>query len=287
MLWVLYSLLSAFSWATTDVFTKKISSNVDEYIILLSRFLYSSPFVLLLLFFIKIPSLDYSFWLIIFLAILIDVVAWILYIKAVRNSQLSLVMPFLSLTPVFLILTSFIILGEFPTYIGLIGIFLIVVGAYLLNIKENKNGFLGPIKFIFKEKGIIFMIIVAFLFSINANIGKILVLKSSPLFFTAVFIPLTAIPIFIVAYFKSRKQLVQLKTNFKNFFFIGFFFALMDIFNFLAIQLVIVPYMISIKRTSSIFGVLYGKFVFKEKNIKERLSGALIMLVGAALIILF
>mgnify|MGYP000474666247 CR=1 FL=1 len=61
----------------------------------------------------------------------------------------------------------------------------------------------------------------------------------------------------------------------------------MDIFNFLAVQLVIVPYMISIKRTSSIFGFLYGKFVFKEKNIKERLTGALIMLIGAGLIILF
>jgi drug/metabolite transporter (DMT)-like permease len=45
--------------------------------------------------------------------------------------------------------------------------------------------------------------------------------------------------------------------------------------------------MISIKRTSSIFSVLYGHFLFKEKNIRERLIGAIIMLVGAALIILF
>jgi len=55
----------------------------------------------------------------------------------------------------------------------------------------------------------------------------------------------------------------------------------------LAITLVIVPYMVSIKRTSSIFGVLYGKFMFKEKNIKQRFLGAAIMLIGAALIILF
>ena len=50
MLWVLYSLLSAFSWATADAFTKKISE-ADDYILMLARFLYAAPFVLLLLFF--------------------------------------------------------------------------------------------------------------------------------------------------------------------------------------------------------------------------------------------
>ena len=287
MLWVLYSLISAFSWATADVFTKKISHEVDDNLIVLSRFLYGTPFVLLILFFIIIPKIDSSFWLVLALILPFEVSAWILYIKAIRLSPLSLVLPFLSLTPIFLVFTSFIILGELPTIIGFFGILLIVIGAYILNLKESNKDFFGPFKFMLKERGIIYMIIVAFLFSINSNLGKIFVLKSSLLFFTAIFMPITAIPLFLIVYFTSRKKLIQIKTNFKSFFFVGLFFALMQIFNFLAIQLIIVPYMISIKRTSSIFGVLYGKFMFKEKNIKQRFLGAAVMLIGAALIILF
>jgi uncharacterized membrane protein len=95
-----------------------------------------------------------------------------------------------------------------------------------------------------------------------------------------------AITFLIITFFTSRKKIIQLKSNFKGFFFIGLFLGLMTIFHYLAIRLVIVPYMVSIKRTSSIFSVLYGYFLFKEKNIKERLVGALIMLIGAAFIIL-
>ncbi len=286
MLWVLYSLLSAFSWATADVFTKKISE-ADDYILMLARFLYAAPFVLLLLFFIAIPTLESGFWLALSFAIPVEVLAWVFYIKAIRISPLSLVVPFLSLTPVFLILTSFVMLGELPTIIGFFGILLVVIGAYILNFKSFSKGILEPFKSILKKKGCVYMIIVAFLFSITSNLGKILVQKSSPLFFSAIYTPLIAILFLIIAFFTSRKKIVQLKSDFRNSFLIGLFFGLMMIFHNLAIRLVIVPYMISIKRTSSIFSVLYGYFLFKEKNIRERLIGTLIMLIGAALIILF
>ncbi len=285
MLWVLYSLLSAFSIATADAFTKKISPNIDDYILNLSRFLYAAPFVLLLLFFISIPKLDSTFWFVLGLTLPAEVLAQVLYIKAIRISPLSLVVPLLSLTSVFLVFTSYIILGELPTFIGFLGILFVVIGAYILNLNDFKEGFLEPFKSIFKEKGCIYMIIVAFLFSITSNLGKILVQKSSPLFFSAIYLPLLAISFGIIVFFKSRENINQLNFNFKSLFFIGLFFGLSVIFHTLAIILIIVPYMISVKRTSSIFSVFYGYFLFKEKNIMERILGAVIMLIGAALII--
>lgn len=286
MLWVLYALLSGFFWATADVFTKKIQ-DADDHILVLSRFLFSSPLVLLLLFFIPIPKLDIVFWLILISAVPIEIAAWIFYIKSIRNSHLSLVAPFLALTPVFLIFTGFVILNELPTIIGFFGILIIVIGTYTLNLREKSKGILEPFRFIFKEKGCMYMITAAFLFSITAAIGKILVLKSSPLFISAIYLPSVAVPLLIISFFTSRKNLGQLKSNFKNFFFTGLFFGLMLIFNVLAVPLAIIPYIISIKRTSSIFGVLYGYFIFKEEYVKERLVGTVIMLVGAGLIILF
>jgi len=95
-----------------------------------------------------------------------------------------------------------------------------------------------------------------------------------------------ALSFLAISFFGSRKNIGQLKTGFKVLLPVGIFYALMVIFHNLAITLTIVPYMMSIKRTSSIFSVLYGHFWFKDENIKMRGFGALIMLLGAVLIIL-
>lgn len=285
MLWALYSLLSAFSIATTDAFTKKISPNIDNYLLNLSRFLYASPFVLLLLFFIPIPKLDNTFWLVLGLTLPIEVLAQILYVKAIRVSPLSVVVPFLSLTSIFLVFTSYFMLGELPTFIGFLGILFVVIGAYVLNLNDIKKGVFEPFKSIFKEKGCIYMMIVAFLFSITSNLGKILIQKSSPLFFSSIYVPLLAISFAAIAFFASKEKISQLNFNFKSLFFIGLFFGLSVIFHALAIMLVIVPYMISVKRTNSLFSVFYGYFLFKEKNVMERMIGAIVMLIGTVLIV--
>ena len=53
-----------------------------------------------------------------------------------------------------------------------------------------------------------------------------------------------------------------------------------------AISLTLVTYVIAIKRTSVIMSVLWGAIIFKEKGIKERLVGAVIMVLGVVLIVL-
>ena len=45
-------------------------------------------------------------------------------------------------------------------------------------------------------------------------------------------------------------------------------------------------YVIAIKRTSVCFGVIWGHLIFHEKGVKERLTGAIVMVLGVVLIIL-
>jgi uncharacterized membrane protein len=54
-----------------------------------------------------------------------------------------------------------------------------------------------------------------------------------------------------------------------------------------AINLVEVAYMVSVKRLSILFGVIYGVVFFKETNIKERLLGATVMVSGIIMITVF
>jgi uncharacterized membrane protein len=63
--------------------------------------------------------------------------------------------------------------------------------------------------------------------------------------------------------------------------------AIMIITHLKAISLIEVSYMISVKRLSILFGVLYGVMFFKETNIKERFLGATVMVSGIIMISIF
>ena len=45
--------------------------------------------------------------------------------------------------------------------------------------------------------------------------------------------------------------------------------------------------MVSVKRLSILFGVIYGVMLFRETNIKERLLGATVMVSGIVMITAF
>ena len=285
MSWFIYALVCALSLATADALSKKaLDDNTDPYIVAWARTGYAAPFIAVIIPFIDIPELDSVFFVITFLAIPLDIIAVLLYIRAIKVSPLSLTLPFLSLTPIFLIVTSYIILGEKPDKFGFIGIILVVIGAYLLNVHTISQGFLEPFKAIAKEKGSVLMIIVAFIFSIGACLGKIAVQHSSPEFFSVIYIFLLSLSLFIIISLKSKHFLSKSISRPIPFIFIGLLIAIMIITHLKAISLIEVSYMVSVKRLSILFGVLYGIMFFKETNIKERFLGATVMVSGIIII---
>lgn len=286
-LWVILAFLSAFTLATSDALTKKALAYSNEYLTALFRLLFSLPFLLVLWIFIPTPKLNSDFYKAFAFALPLEIIALVWYIKALRISPLSLTLPFLAITPVFLIFTSYIIVGEKVSSWGSIGIIFLAFGSYAMNIHEMRRGIIEPFKAIQKEKGSVLMISVALIYSITASLGKVAVENSSPLFFgityyivlTAVFAPL--------ALWMGRSDLKSFisEKRFKDLFLPGFFSAIMVASHMLAISLAKVAYVISVKRTSLIIGVIYGYLFFREKNIKERLLGATLMFIGFVIIV--
>ncbi|MEW5766258.1 MAG: DMT family transporter [bacterium] len=287
MLWFIYALLCAFSLATADAFSKKTLEASGAYLIAWVRWAYAFPFLLLTLPFISIPQLDSTFFGVTLILLPLEITTAVLYVKAIKDSPLSLTIPFLATTPVFTILTSFLILEELPDRSGTSGIILIGMGAYLLNVHTGKAGILAPIKAIKRERGSVLMLIVAFIFSITSNLGKVAIQHSSPAFFALCYDALLSVVIFPLVLLREKPGFSGFILKGRAFLVIGFFYALMIIFHNLAITLVEVPYMISVKRTSLIFSVLYGAVLFKEAYIKERIIGSMVMVAGVILITLF
>jgi len=263
-MWILYSLLTAFSLATSDTLTKRVLASRDEYFVAWARLMFCLPLLILSFLFIEIPSLDRTFWIATFCALPLEIVAIILYTKALKISPMSLTIPFLALTPLFLIFISYFILGEKVSLYGGIGIMLMAVGGYALNLHKVKKDLVAPIKAIFREKGSLMMIAVAFIYSFTSSLGKLA----------------------IIAISRSSEKLVISKKDMMPLMYIGLTYAIMIIFHMIAISMTQVAYMISVKRMSLFFSIFYGYLIFKEKNIRERTFGSIIMFSGFLLIIL-
>lgn len=284
-MWIIYSLLTAFSLATSDALTKRALSSRDEYFIAWARLLFALPVLVMSLLFVEIPSLDQTFWVAVLCALPLEIAAIILYTKALKVSPISLTMPFLALTPLFLIVMSYIILGEKVSFVGSLGILLVAIGSYTLNIHKIRHTVFEPVKAIFKEKGSVLIIIVAFIFSITSSLGKVAIEHSSPVFFGSFYFILVTILFTPIALQKNRGGISVTKKDIIPLSSIGITYSMMIIFHMIAMSMANVAYMISIKRTSLLFSILYGHLLFKEEKIAEKAIGGTIMLAGFVLIV--
>ncbi len=287
MTWIFFAVLTALFRSFTDVAGKFGLKNMDEYIVAWALNFFALPLLIPLLFFIEIPEITEGFWLAIFISGTLNIATAIFYLKAIKLSDLSLVSPLATFTPLFLLITSPLIIGEFPTLFGLIGILLIVFGSYILNLKEKKNGILAPFKALVNNKGARLMLLVAFIWSITSNFDKIGLQNSSPIFYGVAVNIFITIGITPFVFLKSRKNIKQIPKNLKSLIPVGIFHGLMITFHMIAISMTLVAYLISIKRTSAVISVLFGSLIFKEKGLKERILGAIIMIIGVLFITLF
>jgi len=285
--WVLLSIISAFTLATSDALTKKALTDSNEFLVAWFRLLFSLPLLLFLYIFVPIPKLDIEFYKAFILALPLEIIAMVLYIKALRISPLSLTLPFLALTPVLLILISYLIIGEKVSFQGSMGIIFLAAGSYTLNIHEMQRGIFEPFKAIVKEKGSFLMVGVALIYSVTSSLGKMAIVHSSPLFFGVTYFIAVTVIFAPIALWMGKTELKSFIAGgqVKGLFFPGIFYSVMIASHMIAISLTKVAYMISLKRTSLLIGVMYGYFFFKEKNIGERLSGVVLMLIGFVMIV--
>lgn len=285
--WVFLSLVAAFSLATSDALAKRSLSGGNEYIVAWLRLVFTLPLLFMIWPYVPRPELDSQFYEAFLIALPVELVTVVLYIKALKASPLSLTLPFLAITPVALIIVSYAVLGEKVSLRGAAGILMIAAGSYVLNIRRTKEGIWGPFRAIAGEKGSMLMICVAVLYSITSSFGKMAIEHSSPLFFGVTYFTVLTIFFTPVGLWKARGQwnLLPWRRNLANLGLCGFFYGIMVITQMTAMNLTEVAYMISLKRFSLLIGVAYGYLFFREGNIRERFTGALMMFTGFVLVV--
>ncbi len=287
MIWLPIALLTALFTAISDALTKFYLRPLGTFHMAAGRIIAPIIFLLPLLLTQGWPSLDTTFYKTVALLLPLETAALILYMEALRISPLSLTVPFLAFTPAFIIVTGALILGETLTLSGIAGIILIVAGSYSLHMDSLTSDWRAPIRAIFKERGSMLMIAVAFIYSITAVLGKLAITHSNPLFFASFYFIAHGIfaSIVLSLFFRAYPWHVIKKCP-KGVLTVGLAQTLMVITHMWAISFAPAAYMIAVKRMSVLFGVLTGCLVFKEKGLSSRLVGAGLMVTGVFIIAL-
>jgi len=290
--WFPLALLTAFATATGDMLLKARFSHLSPVEMAVVRSTAPVPFLLPVLILVPWPHTDPVFWKTLSILVPLEILALLLYMQALKVSPLSLSIPFLAFTPVFIVLTGWILLGEGVSRAGLAGILLTVTGAYALHLKTGRKGVFAPFRAVAREQGSRLMLVVAAIYSITSVLGKQAIQHSEPIFFACFyFLLLGCITPPVLYGFRALNGAAPktdrpLSGQWQAWCALGLIQATMVLSHMWAIHLVAAAYMIAVKRTSLVFSVLYGKFAFGEEEITRRLAGASLMALGVGLILL-
>jgi drug/metabolite transporter (DMT)-like permease len=282
-LWFLFSIACAVFYGGHSALVKHVMDRVHFFLITWACACFSMPIFFAVLYVQGLPDIQSGFMTYFLVSLVINFLTWPLFVLAIREADISLVMPLLAFTPVFILGVEWVLRSRFPGAAGLSGIALIVSGAYVLNLGSIRQGIFAPIRALMNNSGALYMLGVSVLWSVSATIEYFTVTHSSPYFYPTLLNGSLAILFtpFLYVFMNEPMKTVGRKGNWIWLLGVGSFWALMIIFQMMALDVTdLVNYVISIKRAGMIVSVLIGWLCFSEKHILFRMIGAVLMLIG-------
>ena len=210
-------------------------------------------------------------------------------VKALENGELSILGPINAYKSVVAMLFGIILLHEIPSLIGILGIMLIIWGSYFV-FDTQEEGFSFKL---LKRNDIRYRIYALIFTAIEAVFVKNVILYSDIKisfmfwsFFGMIFTGLLILPKFK----KCIPTSMQIKTDSKfittRLLFIILCMGGMQICTNIVFSRMNVSYGLALFQLSTILSVLLGWHYFKETQIRKKLLGSSIMIIGAIIITL-
>jgi uncharacterized membrane protein len=294
MFYILLTILAAFAQSSRDLLAKKLANKVNPYtlsfgILSIVSVVCLAMVILVYLFpnfFNTELKIDftYNFVIVFLLTGAMFAISAVLMNKAFQISELSLIIPILNFSPVFTLLLSPFLLSELPNNQAIIGIFLILFGSYILRLDLKKYSLFQPIQSLFNDKGALLMLAVAFIWGLDTILGKIGAGQTNPYFWTFSTRLMTTILLLPMVIKSDKNWVSSLKENSFNFLIMGGFVAFSIIAQTIAVLKLDAAIVGSLLRFATLSSVFFGWWFLKEKNFLEKISGAIIMIVGVIFI---
>jgi len=285
-MWPVLILFSAFILSMKDIFVKNCLKREHA---LPSLFWMCLCVTLLSLFFVN--SIEFilptKLILLIVLKALFLGFAWYFIYHALRRMEVSFVAPMKNLSPVFLVILSFFILGEKLSMIQYIGIFVIICGSYLLELDTPKN-ILKPFTLL-KDKRFVLLLVALFFLSICGILDKVIMAQVNSqtyIFFIYLLLTLFYLSFMMIKGFTKELLIAPMKEYYYIIVLIALagFFADIIYFFVVAIPGLPISLIIPVKRVSGLFTTILGGNILHEHNLMQKAFASGIMIIGLFLL---
>jgi len=212
------------------------------------------------------------------------------------------VTPLLTFNPAFTVLVAWIVLGETPGLREGLGIVVILLGVYLLEVRDAPTGLLAPLVILGNRSGAVMAILASGLWGTTTVLEKLAIEHVTPpngplvaLISTALTVLLLT-PNAIFALSRSsrtaspgetlgqKKGIGGLRAQLRTFLVAVTIAGIAPLFGFTAIALGFVGYVSALFKLSAVFTIVWAWLLLGEGHLRERMLGASVMVLGGALV---
>ena len=287
-LWFVYALAAALVQAVIQILNKYLTNFIDPRLLPALKRVISGTSLLVISFFIfeLFLPLSFNFWIFIGILASIDITAAVIYFKGLKRGEISQLASFqTALLAFFPFLIGITFLSESVSILSGIGVLILSLGAYTV-ISDGKFSFKD------KNRALILIFVASLLWSIYGITAKLAV-DSFPPYLLAIFVfYLDDIYVWGYNLESNRKGISGLKKimNPKLVALVllaGFCTGLGSLLTFFALKLGKASLALPVVYSSPLYVVLLSGRILKEKNIKIRLLGASMVILGVSMIYMF
>lgn len=291
MTWFFLALISAVFSAVSTLAEKKSLFSLDaldfSYIVSIVTLVFSIPF------FIMAPvQQDITVSLIIlFIKTVLSAAAFLLVMLSIKSLEISEALPLLAISPGLVAVLAFFLIGDVLSLFEWVGVFLIVAGTYILELKKNSEGIFSPFKTLFKSSKYSYVLSAVALFTITSLIDRILLkgYKLPPYTFMAYQQLFYGVIFLAIVLFKRKSATVSFKSLNKKLWqlilLVAVFTVVYRYTQIAAIKLAPVGLVLAVKRLSVLIAIIIGGKLFNEQNVARRIVAAIIILAGISMLV--
>ena len=207
------------------------------------------------------------------------------HLKAFQVGELSSTAPLLSFTPVFALLTTWVAFHQFPSNAKLLGILLVVLGAFAIRVNLLSRAPFEPLTALWRDPGSRWMIGVCVLYAVVGPIERSLDDIGGP-YLAAMVLAFGTAGMWFAAglargedmrtiFFRRPVELLALAGS----------DAIVLVTYYGAMAMMPPVIMQTLKRADVLLVVLMGWLIFKERNVARKFFGCAIMVIGVTIIV--
>jgi transporter family protein len=242
---------------------------------------------------VHIPRVDGVFVLALLVSALLNGGATLLSTVALKKTDASLVSPLLTFNPAFTLLMALFLLGEVPGWQQTLGVAIVLFGAYLLDVESVRTNLFAPLRLLMRQPGTLLALLASALWGATTVLEKLAIDHMTPPSGPLVALLSTFLLVLMLSPggFQSRRKTDGEQHGWQGiarhprvFLLASLLAGIAPLFGFTAIALGFVGYVTTLFKLSSVLTILWAWWFLGEEQIKSRLVGASVMILGGLLV---